>query len=161
LELAAASVALAADSPAPGSQFKSFLRLWRQLKEAEAENQREQAEVEELAETKDEARKRIEALEEQQGHLFREERRLAQSVALITATDLAGVAFKLILWRDGVAEEGPCGVYQPWDVFAFSAYRDLLRLAGMMKYAHVDDAETMDFIIDPEGYTSPNYMAKF
>jgi hypothetical protein len=79
---------------------------------------------------------RAEALHEAQG-------RVANAIINTPAATLVGAAYKLIVWRREAAIAFPDDFDGAHESFTFSAYRDLLRLAGLSSLEHPHDQATL------------------
>jgi hypothetical protein len=84
---------------------------------------------------------RAEVVDEAQG-------RLANAIINRPAATLVGVAYKLIVWRREAAIMRRGDFDTAHETFTFSAYRDLLRLAGLDALAHPHDEATLTRLKD-------------
>ena len=84
----------------------------------------------------EEACTRCEALHEAQG-------RVANTIINTPASTLVGAAYKLVVWRREAAISYPDDFDGAHESFTFSAYRDLLRLAGLGVLEHPHDQATL------------------
>lgn len=78
----------------------------------------------------------VEALHEAQG-------RVANAIINTPASTLVGAAYKLVVWRREAAISYPDDFDGAHESFTFSAYRDLLRLAGLGVLEHPHDQATL------------------
>lgn len=81
-----------------------------------------------------------------QDRLDEERVRIAQAIALTPAQGQAGLALKMALWRAESASDVTGALDQIEDAYAFSVYRDLLRLSGLSALGHAHDGDTLAFL---------------
>lgn len=80
--------------------------------------------------------------------LHREQGRLANAILNLPAASFVGVAHKLMLWRREAAIHFPNDFYEAHGSFVFSAYQDVLKLTGLIAFAHEHDAEAAERMRD-------------